>query len=594
MRSMIAALFVALFFAGTAPAAADASADLAALIEEARAYDVADSPFLSASEGDLAALARLPDVSREADLARREAFAGFVARADAIDREALDAQEQVSHGLFLYMMNRRITAIDFDEARIPFTNDSGFFNQLAYVARASPITTFAEGEAHAARLRALPQHFDQHIANMRRGVDSGFVQPALVVDRVIAILEALQVEDPRRHSLFQAFASLPDTMSADERATLQALGEAAMREGARTAYAELLRFFVEDYRPAARENSIGASDLPNGEAWYATLVRRYTTLPDATPESVHQTGLAEVARIRGEMDAIIAEVGFEGTFDEFLTFLRTDDQFYAETEEELLMHAAFIAKRADGLMPQWFGVLPRLSYGVLPVPAEIAPAYTTGRYWGGDLERGVAGNYMVNTYDLRARPLYELPALTVHEAVPGHHHQIAIAQEIENVPDFRNELYVTAFGEGWALYTERLAEEMGIYRTPYERFGRLSYEMWRACRLVVDTGIHHFGWTREQAEACFLENSALSPANITTEVERYIAWPGQALAYKIGEMTIVRLRAEAEETLGEAFDIRRFHDTVLEDGAMTLAMLEEKIAGWVAEEQAGLDTAPAD
>ena len=312
---------------------------------------------------------------------------------------------------------------------------------------------------------------------------------------------------------------------------------------------------------------------------------RYHTTLDTSPEEVHQRGLSEVARIRAEMEEVIAETGFDGTFAQFLEFLRTDPQFYAETEEELLMHAAWISKRADDAMPRFFGNLPRLPYGVRAVPATMAPTYTTGRYWPGNIDTGVAGGYMVNTYNLAQRPLYVLPALSVHEAVPGHHHQIAIAQELEHVPDFRRNSYITAFGEGWGLYTENLAIDMGLYRTPYENFGRLTYEMWRACRLVVDTGMHYMGWTREEAEACLLENSALAPHNVRTEVLRYIAWPGQALAYKTGELLMRDLRAEAEERLGAEFDIRDFHDTLLEDGAMPLSALEAKMRNWIDEQE---------
>ena len=347
------------------------------------------------------------------------------------------------------------------------------------------------------------------------------------------------------------------------------------------AYRDLLAFMDEEYVPAARDE-LGISSVPNGRAQYQALVRFHTTL-DTSPEEVHQRGLAEVARIRGEMEEIIEEVGFEGSFAEFLDFLRTDPQFYATSEEELLMHASWIAKRADDALPRFFGRLPRLSYGVRPVPASMAPTYTTGRYWPGSMENGVAGGYMVNTYNLSQRPLYNLPALTVHEAVPGHHLQIALSQELEDVPDFRRNTYITAFGEGWGLYTEFLAEEMGLYTTPYERFGRLTYEMWRACRLVVDTGIHYMGWTRDQAEACFLENSALAPHNIRTEVSRYISWPGQALAYKTGEMLMRDLRIRAEERLGTHFDIREFHDELLSEGAVPLGYLEDRTEAWIEE-----------
>jgi len=285
------------------------------------------------------------------------------------------------------------------------------------------------------------------------------------------------------------------------------------------------------------------------------------------------------------MDAIIEEVGFTGSFSDFLEFLRTDPQFYAQSQDELLMRAAWIAKQIDGQMPNYFGTLPRLSYGVMAVPDEIAKTYTTGRYWGGNPDTGRAGNYVVNTYDLTQRPLYNLPALTAHEGVPGHHHQIALSQELKDVPRFRQNLYPNAFGEGWGLYSEKLAAEMGIYKTPYERFGQLTYEMWRACRLVVDTGMHWKGWSREQAEACFFENSALASHNIKTEVERYISWPGQALSYKIGELKILELRKRTQDALGDHFDIRKFHDAVLKNGGVPLDILEAKIEAFIFEQR---------
>ena len=304
--------------------------------------------------------------------------------------------------------------------------------------------------------------------------------------------------------------------------------------------------------------------------------------PDARARA--QIGLEEVARIRSEMELIIGETRFDGSFTEFLEFLRTDPQFYSKTPEDLLEKASEISKRLDAMLPRYFGKLPRLPYGVSPVPAEIAPGYTTGRYSQGDMQRGVAGTYLVNTYALDQRPLYQLPALSAHEAVPGHHLQISLAQELENVSSFRRSYYSTAFGEGWGLYSEFLAGEAGIYRTPYERFGALSYEMWRACRLVADTGLHWYGWSREKAEECFVKNSALAPLNIKTEVTRYIGWPGQALGYKIGELTIRDLRREAKDALGNKFDIRAFHDVVLKDGAVPLPVLERNVRRWIARQ----------
>jgi uncharacterized protein (DUF885 family) len=389
---------------------------------------------------------------------------------------------------------------------------------------------------------------------------------------------------------FAPLRTLPPGLPAEEQARLRAEALAAIEQHAMPAYHALLAFLRDEYLAAPRE-SVGISEVPGGRDYYRALVRYHTTR-DVTPEQVHQVGLAEVARIRAEMDAVIAETGFDGSFAEFLHYLRTDPKFYAQSEDELLKHAAWLAKRADDAMPRFFRHLPRLPYGVRPVPASMAPNYTTGRYWPGSLEGGVAGGYMVNTYALDQRPLYELPSLTVHEAVPGHHHQFAIAQELENVPDFRRDGYITAYGEGWGLYTEFLAIEMDLYDTPYDHFGRLTFEMWRACRLVVDTGLHWYGWSVAQAESCLLENSALAPHNVRTEIARYVSWPGQALAYKTGELLMRQLRTEAEAALGEDFDIRAFHDHLLADGGMPLAALEARMRAWIEARKAAAGGAP--
>ena len=334
-----------------------------------------------------------------------------------------------------------------------------------------------------------------------------------------------------------------------------------------------------EYIPGAR-STVGASALDGGKEYYAFLVRHFTTL-DLTPEQDHAIGLAEVQRIRAEMEAVIRQTGFEWSFAGFLKFLRTDPRFYAKTPEELLKQAAFTAKKIDGKLPSLFGRLPRQPYGVEPVPADIAPKYTGGRYVPAPLDGKKAGTYWVNTYALETRPLYVLDALTLHEVVPGHHLQIALAKEMTDLPNFRRHLYIDVFGEGWALYAERLGLEMGLYADPYSQFGRLTYEMWRACRLVVDTGLHAMGWTRQQAIDYLAGNTALSLHECTTETDRYIAWPGQALAYKMGELKIRELRRRAEEALGPRFDIREFHDRILSGGTVTLPILEERIETYI-------------
>lgn len=579
---MIRVALLALIFLATW-VDADTSGDFARLIEDFEAHELANDPIRAGRRGDLEAAARWPDPGPEAVRLRREAEDGFRERLAAMAADELDEDERISHLVMAHVLDTRAGMAGFDAQRVGFTNDSGFFSLPVQVAGATRARSVAEAEAWLARLAAIPEYFLAHQAWLEQGIESGFVQPRLVVERVIEQLESVLSIPADEHPLLGPLQQLPAHVESGQREQLLRAGRSTVVESALPAYRDLLAFFRERYLAEPR-SSIGISEVPDGREFYRQLVRHHTTL-DTTPEEIHQLGLKEVERIRSEMTEVIADTGFEGDFAAFLAYLRSDPKFYADSAEELLMHAAWIAKRADDAMPRFFRHLPRLPYGVRPVPDSIAPNYTTGRYWAGDLEAGIAGGYMVNTYRLDQRPLYELPALTLHEAVPGHHHQIAIAQELENVPDFRRNTYITAFGEGWALYTEWLGVEMGIYRTPYEHFGRLTFEMWRACRLVVDTGIHYFGWSREQAEACLLENSALAPHNVRTEIERYISWPGQALAYKTGELLIRELRSEAEEALGADFDLRAFHDHLLAVGAIPLEALRTRMENWITQQQ---------
>lgn len=504
---------------------------------------------------------------------------------------ALNALETSETGpetaILNHLLQANVDAHRYDTARIPFTGDWGFFAAPAYTAMRTRLTTRADADAWTARVNDLPRFFDEQIENMQRGIDTGWTQHGDPLATSIAQIRAQLVEDPTESTLFLPFESLDASeLSELEILTLKNKGKTAVQR-AINAYADLLQFMEEDYSPAARA-APGLATLQGGQEAYAVAVGFHTAGAGYSPEEIHQLGQSEVARIRAEMDEIIAEVAFEGSFEEFIAFLRTDPQFYAETPEELLEKASEMSKRLDAILPRYFGTLPRLPYGVEAVPASIAPGYTTGRYSGGDAEKGIAGTYLVNTYALDQRPLYELPALSAHEAVPGHHLQIALAQELEDVPEFRKSYYATAFGEGWGLYAEKLAGEADFYRTPYERFGQLSYEMWRACRLVADTGLHHYGWSRAEAEACFNENTALAPLNIQTEVTRYIGWPGQATAYKVGELKILELRARAKAALGDEFDIRAYHDVVLGAGAMPLDALERRVDAWIASEQADI------
>jgi uncharacterized protein (DUF885 family) len=434
------------------------------------------------------------------------------------------------------------------------------------------------------RLAAFPGYLDQNVDNMRVGLASGYTQPKEILGNILPSFEAQVTETAEVHPFYVPFKTIPATITPDIRSDLDNEAKRILNERIIPAYARLLVFMRDEYAPNARD-SLGASELPNGREYYAALVRYFTTLDDATAADIHQRGLDEVDRIRGEMDTVIAQTGFVGSFEEFLTFLRTDSRFYAKTPEELLMRAAWIAKKIDGRLPGFFGKLPRQPYSVEPVPMEIAANYTGGRYVSSPPGGRRGGQYWVNTYALETRPLYQLTALSLHEAVPGHHLQGALAYEIDDAPAFRKQFYPHAYGEGWGLYSEKLGVEMGVYATPYDHFGRLSYEMWRACRLVVDTGLHAMGWTRQRAVDYLASNTALSLHSIGTEVDRYIAWPGQALAYKMGELTIWELRAKAEQELGPAFDIREFHDAVLTNGGLPLEILRAQIDSYIAATQ---------
>ncbi|HEV8631879.1 MAG TPA: DUF885 domain-containing protein, partial [Thermoanaerobaculia bacterium] len=438
-------------------------------------------------------------------------------------------------------------------------------------------------ENYLARLRAFPRYMDQNIALMREGLERGMTVPKATLVGIEGSIKTLVVDDPEKSALWTPFSRIPSLLPAAERERLQAAGRAAIREAIVPAYAKFLDFATREYVPGCRQ-TLAATALPNGEAYYKFLIRQYTTL-DLTSDQIHQIGLDEVKAIRAEMDGVIKRIGFQGDFGAFLTFLRTDPRFYAKTPEELLMRASTIAKRMDGKLPSLFKRLPRQPYTVAPVPDYLAPKYTAGRYNGSPKDSSEPGYYWVNTYALDTRPLYNLEALTFHEAVPGHHLQGALAQEAEGVPPFRRYSYISAFGEGWGLYSEWLGKEAGFYTDPYSDFGRLTYAMWRACRLVVDTGVHAQGWTRQQVMDYLAANTALSLHEIETETDRYISWPGQALSYRIGYLKIRELRARAEKALGEHFDVRLFHDAVLAEGAVPLPVLERQIDRFIAEQK---------
>jgi len=596
MKLVIAAGAFAMLAAATpvaanpAPPQADVSRNaenpaLASILADYEAYLRAVDPINAGMEGDRDALSRLPDASRAFELAQEPTLRGFADRLAAIQPAGLSEEDRLNHAFMTYVIQRSRARIPLDTSRIDSFNSEGGPGQgLAYVASVTRIATIADAEAWIARLEAMPKVYADQLANARRGLDTGLVQPRSIVENALTLIEPEAVLTPAADPLLKPFAALPASIPAAQQAALRERAARVVAEGVMPQRREWARFLREDYLPRA-PGTLGLVHRPGGRELYAYLVRGFTTT-DLTPDEVHAIGLEEVARIRGRMDTEMRAAGWTGDFAGFLAFLRTDPQFYTTTREDLLEKASEMAKRADDGLPALFGTLPRLPYGVRPVPREIEANYTTGRYNPGSVENGVAGGYIVNTSSLDQRGLYELPALTLHEAVPGHHLQIALQQEAEDGPYFRKSVDVTAFTEGWGLYSEFLGEEMGFYRTPYERFGRLSYEMWRACRLVSDTGIHWLGWDIEQARACFRDNSALAPLNIETELQRYIGWPGQATAYKIGEIRLRAIRSRAEAELGDRFDIRRFHDALLVDGPLPMALLDERMDRWIAEEKA--------
>ena len=561
-----------------------ARAPLDALVSDYEAWNLAQSPISAGQNGDRDALSKLPDASLAADKDRQKALEAFKARLNAISASSLDAEGQLNRAFLARIIDDQLTSLSFDTSRFAFTGDDGFHLLAPYLATVTPLNSVADAEAWIARLEALPKYYADNIANARRGVKTGWVQPLMITRIAIGQAESALKPAPEDDPLLAPFRTMGASIPADRQAALKARAVAVIRDKIRPAQQSFLTFLTKEYLPKSKP-ALGVGGLPGGKPYYAFLARRFTTT-NLTPDEIHALGEREVARIRAEMDAVRAEAGFKGTHAEFLAFLRSDPRFYVTTRQALLEKASEIAKRIDDQLPRFFGRLPRLTYGVRPVPAEIEKGYTSARYFSGSASQGVAGGFMVNTYALDQRGLYELPALALHEAVPGHHLQIALAQELEGVPAFRRDADMTAFVEGWALYSESLGTEMGIYRTPYEKFGRLSMEMWRACRLVSDTGIHWLGWSLDEARECFTDNTALSALNIENELARYVGWPGQALGYKIGELKIKELRKRAETALGDRFDIRRFHDAVLLAGPLPMDLLEARVDAWIAAEKA--------
>ena len=550
------------------------------------AFRLKEFPLLASATGSDQYAGELGHVSEPDQLRRHIYWQDIRQQLDGVSCERLESEECINYRLYTKQIDDFLARYETRAYLIPFNSDWGFYMEWGRLPADTDFADVQDYRDYLSRLSQIGVVMDEYIGLMQAGVDSGFTQPRVILQGRDEPIKAQLVDRVDTSPFFVPLLSMPETVTDLERTKLLETAQQVISDDVIPAYQRLFKFFHEVYVPGARE-TLGAWQLPQGESFYQAQVRLYVTV-DMSAQEIHAIGQGEVARIRAEMDAIIKEVGFEGSFDEFLEFLRTDPQFYARSARELLAIASYYAKKIDGRLPMLFGHLPRQPYGVAPVPADLAPFYTSGRYIGAPLEAHRGGYYWVNTHALESRTLYTIPALTLHEGAPGHHIQGALALELKDQPPFRRNDYISAYGEGWGLYAEKLGVEMDIYETPYEHFGRLTYEMWRACRLVIDTGIHTMGWTRQQAQGFLAANTALSRHEVTTEIDRYISWPAQALSYKLGEYTIWQLRREAEQSLGGDFDVRAFHDYILGLGSVTLEILQDEVRSWIAAQ--GQDT----
>jgi uncharacterized protein (DUF885 family) len=498
---------------------------------------------------------------------------------EKIEADGLSETETISLDLLKFNLKDQIAYYEFEQYLNPLLSDYGFHSSLTYNVR--PLTNYDDIKKYLNTLNAIPEYVNQHFVNLREGLEKGVSQPLVIFKGYESTYDSNIVDNYEDSYYYSPFKNLPKDLTNEQKDSVLNAARVAIEKSVTPEFKRIKKFFETEYFPKTR-TSIGISETPNGEAFYQDRINFYTTSTQYTADDIHKIGLSEVVRIKGEMEKIIVDLEFKGSFDDFFNFLRTDEQFYAKTGDELLMIARDMAKRADAQLPRFFKTLPRKPYGVAPVPDAIAPKYTTGRYIGTEKDSKDPGYYWVNTHNLPSRTLYTMPALTVHEAVPGHHLQGSLNNELgDSIPQFRKDLYLSAYGEGWGLYSEFLADEMGMYTTSYEKFGQLTYEMWRACRLVVDTGIHAKGWTRDQVVNFMASNTALSLHEINTETDRYISWPGQALSYKIGELKIREMRKKAKAELGSEFDIRDFHEIVLEQGTVTLSILEDRVNAYI-------------
>ncbi len=558
---------------------ADISADFRTLLDEHWEWTLSNNPTLASSIGDRRFNDQWQDQSIAAHERRHAERREFLRRAYAIERSALSDADQLNYELFRRQLQDEIDLHRFRGYLMPFSHQGGIQN-LENTTNQLRFVTARDFEDWIARMANVDALVDQHIRLADAGRKAGLIAPRVLMRRITPQLAVQLVDSPQESPFYRLFATLPDSISSEDQARLRVAAVDTIEKTVLPAYRKLARYFERTYLPVTRE-SIGQSVLPDGEAWYELLARSYTTTR-LTPDDIHRIGLDEVMRIRGEMQSIIEELQFEGTFHDFLTFLRTDPQFYFDDPDALYNAYLATSKRIDPELVKLFGTLPRMPYGVKPIPDSIAPDTTTAYYSRPAADGSRAGIYWVNLYRPEVRPKYEIEVLSVHEAMPGHHLQIALQQELGDMPMFRRFQGFTAFVEGWGLYSERLGYDLGLYEDPYSRFGQLTYDMWRAVRLVVDTGMHYKGWTRQQAIDFFTNNAAKTEYDIINEIDRYISWPGQALAYKIGQLKILTLRDRAELQLGDRFDIRAFHDHLLGAGALPLDLLELRMDAWLA------------
>ncbi|MDX2419262.1 MAG: DUF885 family protein [Xanthomonadales bacterium] len=581
MKKLVPLLIALLSFNASA---AEDSAAFEAVLKKEWEFRMNEFPYLARESGNKEKAGQITHVSEKYQLRRYQYWKQINIELAAISCENLEREECINFRMFKRQIHQFLADYETKAYLIPFNSDSGFYMSWTWWGDDAGIISVEDYRNYLSRLNALPVVMDEYIALMREGIRTGMTQPRVILAGREEPLRKQLVENPEQSSFYKPFLHMDKNISGKQRQELMAEAHTAIMEGVVPAYERLLDFFEDEYFTKAR-TTLGASSLPGGKRFYDEQIYLYATV-DMTADEIHQLGLSEVARIRAEMETIIRDLEFEGDFAAFIQFLRTDPQFYAKTPHELLAEASYIAKKVDGRLPQLFGKLPRQPYGVAPVPDDISPFYTGGRYVGSPLDARKGGYYWVNTYALESRTLYTLPALTLHEAMPGHHLQGALALEQGEQPDFRRNDYISAYGEGWALYAEKLGIEMNIYETPYQDFGRLTYEMWRACRLVIDTGVHTKGWSRQQALDYLSSNTALSIHEITTEIDRYISWPAQALSYKLGEYTIWQLRREAETRLAADFDLRDFHDFILALGSVPLDILKDEVHRWITEQEA--------